>query len=169
MKKYLKIVLIFLFSLIITLFFIRLILPKEIDDINPGIPCPELEKYNPDILYVIPLFNNQSISENTEWCKEILAMNKSLGLHGIKHTYREFELKSISQEELEGGINAFEECFGFEPTVFKAPQLKISKQNKKLIRKNNLILKGVFNQFIHKVYHCDDSGSILHNGFINIF
>jgi len=125
-------------TLLILLFIIRLINPTEIDDITPGIPCPEIEKYNPNILYVIPNYNNNYISENKEWCEYISSLDKTIYLHGINHTYREFLYKEISQEDLEFGISEFEKCFNFSPTTFKPPQLKISKENKSLIKKNNL-------------------------------
>ncbi len=155
-------------TLLILLFLIRLINPTEIDDITPGISCPEIEKYNPDILYVIPNYNNNLISENKEWCESILSLEKKLYLHGINHTYREFLYKEITQEDLDFGIYEFEKCFDFSPTTFKPPQLKINKENKSLIKKNNLRLKGFFNQLTHKVYHCEDS-SIIPNKIIKIF
>ncbi len=31
-------------------------------------------------------------------------------------------------------------------------------KNKKLIKENNLKLKGKFNQLLHKVYHCGNTG-----------
>lgn len=155
-------------TLLILLFLIRLINPTEMDDITPGIPCPEIKKYNPNILYVTPNYNNNPISENKEWCEYILSLEKKLYLHGINHTYREFLYKEISQEDLEFGISEFEKCFNFSPTAFKPPQLKISKENKILIQENNLKLKGFFNQLTHKVYHCEDS-SIIPNKIIKIF
>ena len=163
MKKGAKVfltILIAIISLIIILFIIRLVNPREIDDITPGIPCENEKKYieKSEYLWVIPNFQGNKISENSEWCKEILAMNKTLGLHGIKHTYREFKRENISQEELEEGIKIFEECFGYEPKHFKSPQLRINKENKKLIKENNLIYRTKFSQFTHKFYHCDNSG-----------
>ena len=150
------------------LFLIRFISPTEIDDVTPGINCPEISIYNPDILYVIPDYNNNPISENKEWCNYILSLNKTLGLHGITHSYREFFYKNISQEELNFGISEFEKCFNKTSKTFKAPQLDISKGNKQLIKKNNLKLRRSFHQITHKVYHCNDS-SKPSNKIINIF
>ncbi len=170
MKKYLKIILIVLFSILIIWFLIRLISPREIDDISPGISCENEKEYveKADILWIIPNFQDNKISENPEWCKEILSLNKTLGMHGIKHTYWEFKKENISQEELQEGIKIFEECFGFKPEKFKPPNLRLNKENKNLIKENNLILKYKFNQAIHKVYHCDDTG-VLSNKFIDLF
>lgn len=155
-------------ALLILLFIIRLINPTEIDDVTPGIHCPEIEKYNPKILYVVPNYNNTPISQDKEWCQYIFSLNKTLYLHGINHTYREFLYKDISQEDLDFGISEFESCFNLSLTAFKPPQLKINKENRRLIRKNNIKLKGLFNQLTHKVYHCEDS-SIIPNKIIKIF
>lgn len=168
LKKIVKVIIFSIIIVIFLLFLIRLINPTEIDDVTPGIPCPEIEKYNPDILYVIPNYNSLEISKDKEWCNHILSLNKSLSLHGLNHTYREFLYENISQEELNKGIRKFEECFNFSPTSFKPPQLKINSQNKELILNNNLKLMGIYNQITHKVYHCNDSDKIP-NKIIRIF
>ncbi len=167
MKKSGVIVLVII-SLVIIILIIRLINPRELDDVSPEIPCPELEKYNPDILYVIPFYNNKPISENKTWCSYILSLNKTFAMHGVYHEYREFLYQNISQEELEKGINEFEECFVYKPIMFKPPQLKISEENKKLIKENNLKLRTEFNQITHKTYHCNNSGRI-NNKIIELF
>lgn len=167
MKKSVKITLIVIILIIFLLFIIRLISPKEIDDVSPEISCLEIKNYNPDVLYVIPFYNGQPISENKEWCNYILSLNKTLGLHGIYHTYDEFKITK-NQEELNLGITEFEKCFGYKPTIFKAPQLNINKQNKALIKSNGLILKNKLSQTTHKVYHCNNAG-IIENKAINLF
>jgi predicted deacetylase len=168
MKKTSKIVSIII-SLIILIFIIRLITPTQIDDIHPNISCPELEIYNPNIIYVIPNFNNNTISKNPEWCNYILSLNKTLELHGINHSpYREFLNKNITQEELDLAINEFQKCFNQTPKNFKPPQLRISPENKKLIQENNLTIKLLPNTIFHKVYHCNDSG-IIKNKWIKLF
>lgn len=168
MKKGVKMILIIFIVLLICLFLIRLINPSEIDDVSPGISCPEIEIYNPNILYVIPNYNNTPISEDNEWCTYILSLNKTLALHGITHTYREFLYQNISQEDLNFGISEFEKCFSFVPESFKPPHLGISRVNKQLIKENNLKLKNSFNQITHKVYHCNNGG-IISNKLIKIF
>jgi predicted deacetylase len=168
MKTFPKILLI-IFSFIVILFLIRLISPAQVDDISPEIPCSELKIYNSDILYIIPNYNNISLSENKTWCEEILKINKTLELHGINHQpYREFFYENISQEDLTFAIGEFQKCFNQTPEKFKPPQLKISPQNKQLILDNNLTLATALNQLTHKVYHCNDSG-IIPNRIIKIF
>jgi predicted deacetylase len=162
MKKGVKRILLMLlviFFLIISLFFIRLISPKEIDDVAPNFPCDEKYLMKADILWVIPKFKNVSISENKEWCEKIISLNKTIGLHGVYHEYNEF-LTDRNQEYLQEGINEFEKCFNKKPDMFKPPQLKISENNIKLMKLNNLKLKVKRNQIIHKVYHCEDTGEI---------
>jgi len=170
MKKRVKIIIIFILIALI-LFpissLIRIIPPRELDDVSPTIPCEKdlLKKSN--IFWVIPRYKNISISENKEWCNYILSFNKTIGMHGVTHEYQEFKTNR-NQEYLDEGIRVFEECFGFEPTIFKPPQLEISKNNKQLIKNNNLNLKLNFNQFIHKVYHCNNTGKYS-NRFIDFF
>ena len=133
-KRRIKITLIILVSLMACLFFIRLISPSEIDDVSPGINCPEIGIYNPDVLYVIPDYANHPISFYPGWCAYILSLNKTLQLHGINHTYREFLSSNISQGKLDLGIAEFEKCFNQTPSMFKPPQLSISPKNKQLIK-----------------------------------
>lgn len=152
MKRGVWIVLILIIP-VIFLFLLRLINPSEIDDVSSGITCPEIEKYNPNILYIIPNYNTNPISQNEEWCEYILSLNKTLALHGITHEYREFKTDR-NQTYLEEGVNEFKACFGYEPEIFKPPQLRISKNNRQLIKENNMKLKAILNFIIHKSYHC---------------
>ena len=169
MKKGVRISLIIFFLLILLLFFTRLLSPREIDDVSPEIFCEENYLKKADVLWVIPKFNNKSISENSEWCREILSLNKTIGLHGVYHNpYREFKYQEISKEYLEIGIKEFESCLGFKPEIFKAPQLKINSENANLIKENNLKLRNDFHQITRKVYHCNDSGRF-NNKIIDIF
>ncbi len=152
-----SILFIVIFLLMVFLFVIRVFSPREIDDVSPEIPCEKEYIEKSDILWVIPKFNDKLISENKTWCSYILSLNKTIGLHGVTHQFEEFKANR-EREYLVQGIEIFEQCFGFKPTMFKPPQLKISKENKKLINKNNIKLKLNFNQLIHKVYHCNDTG-----------
>ena len=138
--------------LIFALFLIRLISPREIDDVSPEIPCEQEYLEKAQILWIITEFNNKPISENKTWCQKILNLNKTLGLHGVTHQFQEFNTDK-NQEYLEKGMKIFKDCFGYEPRIFKPPQLKINTQNKQLIKNNNLKVKSRFNQIIHKVYH----------------
>jgi len=146
-------ILIIIFVLVLVIFSIRLLSPKEIDDITPDFFCAEELLEKSDILFVVPKFNHTPISENPEWCEYILNLNKTLGLHGVYHTYREFEVDR-NQTYLQEGIDEFKICFGYEPELFKPPQNRISKNNKKLIKENNMKLKTIPNKIIHKIYHC---------------
>ena len=146
-------ILIVILVLLVSLFSIRILSSKEIDDVTPAFFCAEELLEKSDILFVIPIFNNKPISESPEWCEYILSLNKTLGLHGLYHEYREFETDR-DQEYLQQGIDEFKTCFGFEPEIFKPPQLKISKANRKLIKENNMRLKTIPNKIIHKIYHC---------------
>jgi len=167
MRKIILIILGSIFVILFCLFLIRLVSPREIDDVSPGIFCEEDYLKKLDILWVIPNFQGESISKNSEWCEYILSLNKTLGLHGVTHKYEEF-MTERNQEYLNEGIEIFEDCFGFKPTMFKPPQLAISEENKKLISENNIELKGRLNQFFHKVYHCNDTGEFS-NKFIDLF
>ncbi|MAG79252.1 hypothetical protein CMI40_02650 [Candidatus Pacearchaeota archaeon] len=167
MSKKRVIVISIIISLILILFFIRLLNTKEIDDVTPEIPCLDNLLKKIDILWIIPKFNNKTISEDKEWCNYILSLNKTLGLHGVNHNYNEFKTNR-NEEYIKEGIDIFKECFNFKPEIFKAPQLSISRENKELIKENNLELKGSINQLFHKVYHCNDTG-IFSNEIIDIF
>ena len=116
-RKMITTIIFVIILLILTLFFIRLISPKEIDDVNPQIQCSDELIAKADILWVIPYFKEKSISENKEWCNYILSFNKTLGLHGVNHEYNEFETTK-NQEYLNKVIKIFEECFGFKPNMF---------------------------------------------------
>ena len=169
-KKGVKIFLIvlatFLF-LILTLFLVRAFSERELDDVSPGMDCKKELLEKSGVLWIIPNFDNKSISENKEWCKEILSLNKTIGMHGVYHEFREFGTEH-NQEYLEEGIRIFEECFGYKPTMFKPPQLKITEENRQLIKQNNLTLKLETNQIMHKVYHCGEYGK-KRNWMINLF
>ncbi len=128
--------------------------PRQIDDVSPGIQCnPELFK-KVDVLYVIPKFENQSI--NKTWCNQILALNKTLAMHGVAHTYNEFA-EPRSEEYVQEGRQIFKDCFGFYPERFKAPQLNISSENKAIVKKT-MKLDNYVNEIFHKIYHCKDTG-----------
>lgn len=152
MKKGVIIFMIFIILMLI-LFSIRLLSPKEIDDITPDFFCAEELLEKSDILFIVPKFNHTLISENPEWCEYILSLNKTLGLHGVYHDYREFKIDR-NQTYLQEGINEFKSCFGYEPELFKPPQNRISKNNRELIKNNNMVLKTIPNKIIHKIYHC---------------
>lgn len=171
MKRSIKIIdciVILIIAMIILLFFVRLLSEKQIDDVSPSIQCDSNLLNKADVFYVIPEFENQSIAEKEEWCQEILAMNKTLAMHGVIHTYKEFQA-TRDKEYLQEGINIFKECFNKTPEKFKAPQLSINKENRQLIKENGMKLDNYLNLLIHKVYHCGDSDKYLKNRFVDIF
>ena len=81
-------------AIIVGLFFIlylvRVFSVKEVDDVSPSISCSDYILMKSQILWVIPNFNNKSIAEDIEWCNYILSLNKTLGLHGVYHSFNEF-------------------------------------------------------------------------------
>ena len=159
MKKFFKITLIIIFIFISSIFLIRALSPREIDDLHPLIKCEKEYVAKSDILWIIPKYKGVAISENKSWCEEIKSLNKTLGLHGYVHTYQEFKSENITQEHIFESIQIFEDCFGESPTMFKPPQLKISKNNKNLIKNNSLSIRTPLHQTIHKVYHCENTGT----------
>src|SRR3989344_5525489 len=76
--------------LFLSLFLIRFFLPKHLDDLHPDIPCDEALIKKVDLLAVIPKYNNIDISKNKEWCGYVASFNKTLLMHGVYHTYNEF-------------------------------------------------------------------------------
>lgn len=154
--KILSLVFIILVSLVLLLWLIRSFSEVQLDDITPGIPCDKELMYKADAFYVIPNFEGNNISENSSWCEYILSFNKDLRLHGFTHSYREFGTTK-DKDYLEESIKTFEDCFNQTPSRFKAPQIMISDQNKKMAEES-LRLDHRLNQLFHKVYHCNDSG-----------
>jgi hypothetical protein len=165
-KRFVLVIILIIFLLAITLFLIRFFSEKQLDDVSPEIPCEKELLEKADILYIIPKFENKSIADNKKWCEEISALNKTLALHGVYHTYKEF-LVDRNEEYLQEGIDIFRDCFNINPTRFKPPHLKISKSNKNVINKR-MKPDLTLNQILHKVYHCNDSGK-LPNWFMNLF
>ena len=163
--KSILLILAFLLIILFAIYLIRAFSAIEIDDVSPGIPCESSLLAKADILYVIPKFENKSISENKTWCAEILALNKTLAMHGVYHTYNEF-LEQRNESYLEEGIDAFRDCFGFNPERFKPPQMAFSDENAKLI-KSKMQLDLNVDSILHKAYHCNDSG-YFSNKFMDI-
>ncbi len=149
-----------LLVLILLLFLIRLFSSRHLDDLHPGIPCDEELIKKSDYLAVIPKYNDEDISNDTGWCNYIRGFNKSLVMHGVYHTYNEFNtLRDF--DYIQKGRAIFSDCFGFNPAEFKAPQLALSKRNKKFLKETfDFKIHTKLTQFFHKVYHCNDSGVV---------
>lgn len=167
MKKGVKITIYALITLIFALFLLRLTTPREIDDIHPNWDCEQKYINKSTYLWIMPMWNNSPISKNTDWCEQMRNSNHKFGMHGIQSWYREFN-EPINEIQLKQAINEYEKCLGEKPTLFKAPALKITKDNKELIEKYNMTLRTSFHQTIHKVYHCQDTG-VFPNKFHDIF
>lgn len=158
----------FLFILLFSLYITRMFTDREIDDVTPGIYCEPEYIAKSDVLWIIPIFNNKSIAKDKEWCNGIKALNKTLGMHGVYHTFNEFNTLR-NEEYIKQGISAFEECFGYTPRIFKPPQLALSFDNKKMLENLGLNVEWYFNQWTHKVYHCSDTQPTFDNGFNDRF
>lgn len=167
MKICLKNTLIIIIFILLIIFTFRIATPREIDDLHPLNHCEQEYIQKSDILWIIPRYLNTPISENKTWCKKILKLNKTLGMHGIYHSYHEFKYP-INETELIEAKGIFKDCFGYEPTLFKPPYLRLSNENKKILENNNLTIKRFANQNLHKVYHCQNTG-VLPNWFHDIF
>jgi len=149
--------------LIVGLWLVRLVLPSQLDDVSPGISCEEKLLNRADIYFVIPKFENIEIER--EWCEDILKKEKTIGMHGVYHSYKEFEVYR-NEEYFNEGTKAFEECFGFAPEKFKPGHLKWTDENNWIKEKMKVDL--FWNQVFHKVYHCGDTG-VFPNWAIRIF
>ena len=167
MKRAWKILILLIFLILACLIIVRANATREIDDISPGIICEQKYMQKSDILWVIPRFQNIPISENQEWCAEISSLNKTLGMHGIYHSYKEFGYY-VNETEFQEAIQIFEDCFNQTPTMFKAPQLNLSNENEMLVKSFNLKIRKSAQQAIHKVYHCNDTGTFP-NKFHDLF
>ncbi len=150
-------------GIIISLFFVRLVLPSQIDDVSSDISCEEKLMGWADVYYVIPKFENISIDR--EWCDEILSRDKKLAMHGVYHSFEEFgEVRD--SEYLNEGVKIFEKCFGFMPERFKPPQLAWTNENNWM--RDEMEIDLFWNQIFHKVYHCGDTG-VFPNWFVRLF
>ena len=169
-KKGLKVIGIFILLVVLLLFLFwafRFVSPSEVDDVSPEIICPIGIIEKSDVLWVIPEFEGYSIADNKDWCEYILSLDKEIGMHGVYHSYLEFN-ETRSEEYLMEGVRIFEECFGFKPEKFKPPQLKISEENIKLVEENGMDVKARLNQVTRKVYHCNDEPEAFSNEVIGI-
>lgn len=152
---------------LMSLWMIRVFSDRQVDDVNPLMNCSSLVLQKTDVFAVVPIFKGVSIAENKSWCDKILAMNKTLIMHGVYHYYNEFE-GDINESYVKLGMEEFKKCFGYYPTYFEAPQLAISYANEEIVERAGFELRGYPYQITHKIYHCGDSGT-LKNGFIDLF
>ena len=158
--KYFGLVVLVLFLI---LFFIRLVLPSQVDDVSPLMNCDDEVLGLANVYFVVPKFEGVAIDR--EWCDYILGKDGELAMHGVYHTYREF---GVYRDEVYfgEGVEIFEECFGFEPERFKPGNLAWAGENDWIRDEVEVDLR--WNQIFHKVYHCGDSG-LFPNWLIRIF
>jgi hypothetical protein len=135
----------------------RAVSARQVDDFSPQIYCSQEITNKSEILMVIPLYNNISIAENKTWCEQTLRLNKTLGMHGVYHSYNEF-LEPRDLEYIKRGMEEFKKCFGYYPRVFEAPQLALNRENRELISSFNMTVNHYGFNALHKVYHCSDTG-----------
>lgn len=162
-------VLIFVFIIVFGLFLFRAFSERWIDDVSPGIDCEDKLLEKADVYYVIPEFEGRDIGNESymEWCEMILGKGKRIAIHGVYHTYQEFGVTRDSDYFFRG-LEAFEECFGFIPREFKAPQLVLNKENKEMLEGLGFLVRGRLGQIFHKTYHCGDSG-LFPNWVVDLF
>ncbi len=149
------IILMIVVAIFILLFILRLSLPRQMDDVSPERYCEQEFIEKSDVLMVIPLLENKSIADNLTWCSSILELNKEIGMHGVYHTEDEFKYPR-DREYIQLGINEFNKCFGFYPSIFSAPGLELSEENKQVLEEMNFTLITKPSYITHKVYHCVD-------------
>ncbi|MCU0642422.1 MAG: hypothetical protein MUF61_02485 [archaeon] len=169
-KKALLAILIIMMLIVLSesaIFFIRAFSTTQIDDVTPGIPCGEDLLEKSDVFFVIPKFEGRGIGVEDDWCEKMLLSGKKLEMHGVYHVYN--ELYTLRNESyINEGVIEFNKCFGKKPDGFKAPQLALSSENKRVIGGMGMRNYGYWNQLTHKVYHCNDSG-VLPNWMIDLF
>ena len=163
MKRRFSILVLIVTVLVVGLFLIRLVLPSQVDDVNPLMGCSDAILDSADVYFVVPKFEGVEISG--EWCDYILGKNKSLALHGVYHSYKEF---GVYRDEVYfgEGVEIFEKCFGLRPERFKPGQLEWASENDWIREEMEIDL--FWNQVFHKVYHCGDSG-VFPNWLIRAF
>lgn len=165
---YLVLIIVIIIFLLNNLELVRHISEKQIDDVNFFISCKNESDYinKSEVLMVIPIYENQSIADFPNWCNEIKSLNKTLGMHGVYHSYKEFSEVRDESYVLEG-MREFKKCFGYYPKYFEAPQVAMNSQNIKVIADLNMIYRGYSYNIFHKVYHCSDTGKYS-NRFIDV-
>ncbi|MFH0808197.1 MAG: hypothetical protein V1888_01105 [archaeon] len=152
-------------GLVLFLFFVRLILPSQVDDVSPFMNCSDEVLGLGDVYFVVPKFGGIDVSEDLAWCNYILDKDKELAMHGVSHEFGEFGI--VRDKVYFGeGVEIFERCFGFAPVRFKPGQLKWNVKNDWI--RDEVDVDFFWNQVFHKVYHCGDTG-MFPNWVVKIF
>lgn len=147
-----------LLGLVFVVWLIRAVNVREVDDVNPLMGCTDELLQSNDILWVVPLYKNVSIADNSSWCSRIKSLNKTLGMHGVYHSYDEFGVFR-DEEYIDRGVAEFEKCFGFRPKSFKAPQLVLSSSDIVPLKNEGLKVYYPYVQLFRKGFHCGDTGA----------
>jgi predicted deacetylase len=147
----------FIFLILTCLLLHRQFNHYELDDVHPSIqsvnhPYIKESKW----LWIIPNYNNDPITNYPEWIEYIKNSGKKIGMHGVNHTYKEFGY-NVSENYIQQGMNIWKKAFNEYPKYFKAPKLCLSINNKKLLEKKGMKIKGIYNQLLHKVYHTPEN------------
>ena len=150
-RKYFDVVLLCLTLLFYVLFLVESRNPLIVDDVHPEAFCnTTIQKA--DVLYIIPFYNGKWIDNDENWCHQIKNLNKIIGLHGIRHTYHEFD-HTINESELDRAVTAVGNCVGNKSLFFRPPYNLISKENEEKIKRLNMtIYKERY--FTHPYCHC---------------
>lgn len=130
---------------------------KELDDVHPDIPCDEKMLAESEWWWVVPLYGDKPLSDNPEWVEKVKKSGKKIGMHGVRHTFSEFNT-DVSKEYIQKGMDEFEKAFGYKPTHFKAPKLQLTTNNYNLLKSMGFTVHTKWDQMIHKIYHCIDHG-----------
>ncbi|PIN73650.1 hypothetical protein COV20_05500 [Candidatus Woesearchaeota archaeon CG10_big_fil_rev_8_21_14_0_10_45_16] len=130
--------------------------PLIVDDVHPSNSCDGSLLEKADVLYVTPKFGDVPLTEFPEWCETIRNSNKTVGLHGITHSYHEFG-GNISQEELNEAIGMFEQCFGSRPELFRPPYNYISEENRQMVEEAGMTIYTE-RYYQHPYCHCNPHG-----------
>lgn len=131
--------------------------PRETDDVHPDIPCTDHMLNDSTWLWVIPWYGDVPLTAHPAWVDALKRSGKKLGLHGVRHTYREFAT-DVSRAYVQKGIDEFEKAFGYRPTAFKPPKMQITPRNRQLLAELGLTVRTDWQQMIHRIYHCPDHG-----------
>lgn len=146
------------------LYLIRKGNPEHYDDLHPLIDMEKKYIDRSKYLFVIPKYENKSITDYPEWCNWLKNYakknNKVLCLHGIKHTEKngwvgscEFNNK-ISKRDLMEGVKIFKQAFGYMPKYFKSPCYSLLNENESMIRDDfGMKIVGPETMVLNKVFH----------------
>ena len=151
-----------LFIILIVILLIRFFNPIHYDDITPLIPINETYLKKADILFVIPKYNNKTITDYPDFItylkKYASENNKTIALHGYTHNPEGYFSISeygyeLSEEYIKENIDLFTKAFGFKPTLFKAPCYNLHPKNKKILEKYGLKISNVNTLLFNKLFH----------------